>query len=97
MYTYSKDEQETIISFNELETEASVYTFNRRLINLLARLAGERPAECRLYRKLDSSCEYMVPKSWIRVRPPREASEAQREAARAALQKVRSSAPARGK
>lgn len=94
MYTYSKDEQETIISFNELEAEASIYTFNRRLINLLARLAGERPEECRLYRKLDSSCEYMVPKSWIRVKPPREASEAQKEAARAALQRMRASAPA---
>lgn len=94
MYSYSKDEQETIICFNELEAAASVFTFNRRLINLLARLAGERPAECRLYRKYDNSCEYIVPKSWIRVKPPREASEAQKEAARAALQRMRTSAPA---
>ncbi len=89
MAVYTPDERETIINFNEADPTASVFTFNRKLINTLAALAATRKNECSLYRQEESSREYIVPKSWIKVRPPRQASEAQKAAARAALQKAR--------
>ena len=69
----SRLEQETIINFNEEEKEASVYTFNRALQRKLARLAEEHPDECRKAKTWQpgESVEYIVPKKWIKVSPPK--------------------------
>ncbi len=69
----SRIEQETIINFNEEEKEASVYTFNRALQRKLARLAEEHPDECRKAKTWQpgESVEYIVPKKWIKVSPPK--------------------------
>ena len=69
----SRLEQETIINYNEEEKLASVYTFNKSLKRKLARLAEERPSECRLAKtwQPEESVEYLVPKKWIKVSPPR--------------------------
>ena len=87
----SRLEQETIINFNEAEQTASVYTHNKALRRKLDKLAAERPEDCHFASesRKGQAGDYIVPKSWIRVKPPRIASEAQREAARAALQKAR--------
>lgn len=87
----SKVEAESIFNFNEEEAEASVYTHNKRLIRQLAKLAAERPQECRLARECRDgvAVEYTLPKSWLKIRPPRAASAAQRAAAVAALAKAR--------
>lgn len=87
----SKIEAETIFNFNEEEAEASIYTHNKRLIRQLAVLAAERPQECRLGRNCHNGAavEYLVPKTWLKIRPPRTASEAQKTAARLALQRAR--------
>lgn len=73
-------EQETIINFNEEEKSASVYTHNRPLIRKLEKLAKERPGEVRLVKvsHLGQAVEYYVPKSWLRINPPRQLSEEQR-------------------
>ena len=41
-------EQETIISFNEEEKTAGIYTHNKILRQKLAALARDRPEDCRL-------------------------------------------------
>ena len=87
----SRYEQETIISFNEEEQTASVYTHNRALRNRLQKLAQERPTECRL---LDTgsggrAADYSIPTGWVRVRPTRILSEAEREQRRQAARMAR--------
>lgn len=67
----SRYEQETIISYNEEEQTASVYTFNGPLRRKLEKLAEERPEECRLQEARScGSVEFIVPKKWIKVKPP---------------------------
>ena len=89
----SKLEQETIINFNEAEKEASVYTFNPALKRKLIDLAEKRPDEVKPAGTLfsEDAVEYLVPKSWIRLYPPRETrelTEEQKEAARARIAKI---------
>ena len=64
-------EQETIIGFNEEEKTAGIYTHNKVLRQKLEALARDRPEDCRLV-------DYTIPKSWIKIAPPRIASEAQK-------------------
>lgn len=75
-------EQETIINFNEADSAASVYTHNRALIRQLDKLAQERPGDC--HREKTShdgkAVDYIIPKAWVKVKPPRIASEAQKAA-----------------
>ena len=87
----SREEQETIINYDESSGEASVYTHSGKLIRQLVKLAAERPQECRLVREFHdgAASEYAIPKNWIRIRPPRTATAAQRAAAVAALTKAR--------
>ncbi|MCD7837902.1 MAG: hypothetical protein LUG65_03200 [Clostridiales bacterium] len=82
----SKQEQETIITYNEAEATANVYTHNRALRRRLETLANERPEDCNLSRTFPSGAvEYTVPRQWVKLTPPRVASEAQK----AALAKAR--------
>ena len=87
-------EQETIINFNEEEKTASVYTHNGTMRRRLEQLAQERPEDCRLFKTCHDgqAIEYYIPKNWIKIRPPRVASEAQKAAAMAALQKAKNKA-----
>lgn len=75
-------EQETIISFNEEEKTAGIYTHNKILRQKLAALARDRPEDCRLVKVSHSgrAVDYTIPKSWIKIVPPRTASEAQKAA-----------------
>ena len=84
-------EQETIINFNEEEKIASVYTHNKALIRKLEQLSKERPEEVRLFKTTHwgQAVEYYVPKSWLKIKPPRVASEAQKQASRKAAEKGR--------
>lgn len=50
----SNQERETVITFNEAESFAEVFTYNSRMKRTLAGLAADRPAMCstlRLTRK----------------------------------------------
>ena len=75
-------EQETLISFNEEEKNAGIYTHNKALRQKLAALARDRPEDCRLVKVSHGgrAVDYTIPKSWIRIVPPRIASEAQKAA-----------------
>ena len=69
------EERETIITFNEKEPTASVYTMNGALIRKLADDAR------RIKTYPDGAQEYEVPKKWVKVNASRILSDAQREAA----------------
>ena len=77
-------EQETIISYNEEEKVASVYTHNVALQRRLAALAAERPDECKLIRSCQDgdAMEYEVPKRWVKIRANRILTEEQLQKAR---------------
>ena len=64
-------ERETIITYNEAEKEANVYTHNKALLRKLEAWAKERPEECHMRRGDDMAADYIVPKKWVKVLPPR--------------------------
>lgn len=77
-----KEERETIITYNEAEPVANVYTMNGALIRKLEGLVESRPGEARRVKTYpDGAQEYEVPKKWVRVNASRILSGAQREAA----------------
>lgn len=86
-----KYERETIINFNEAETTASVYTFNRSLQSKLNKLLGSNP-DISLKYSDEERAEYIVPKKWIKVSPPRQVNltDEQRAAAAERLSAARS-------
>lgn len=85
----SQYERETIISYNEADRTASVYTHSRALLRKLRTLAVERPGECRQERGI----EFTVPKTWIHIYPPRKAApltEEQKQMRREQLARAKS-------
>jgi len=79
----SKYEKETIVNFNEGETEATVYTHNADLKRRLAEFSRKYPALCRM------KCEngaggvtYVLEKSRLSIRLVPPYSEERRAAAR---------------
>lgn len=83
-----KEERETIITYNEAEPVASVYTMNGALIRKLEGLTESCPGEARRVKTYpDGAQEYEVPKKWIRVQPPRVLTDKQKAAMTARLRK----------
>ncbi len=84
----SRLEQETCITFNEAEPDAWVHTHRRALWRELERrgLVAEREdvLEGRVVAKA-----FRVPKDWIRIRPPRRVTTAQRAASRRNMRRLR--------
>lgn len=78
-----KYERETIINFNEAETTASVYTFNRSLQSKLNKLLSSNP-DISLKYSDEERAEYIVPKKWIKVSPPRQVNLTDEQRAAAA-------------
>jgi hypothetical protein len=67
----SRYEQETVISFNEEEPTASVYTHNNKLRGKLERMALDFPDKVRLERRgPDGAVSFTVPKRCVSVREP---------------------------
>jgi len=66
-------------------------THNPALRRKLEKLTQEKPDECKLHRinHEGQALEFIIPKKWIKITPPRKQSEAQRAAAILALQKAR--------
>lgn len=64
----TRQEQETVINFNEAESDAIVYTHNGALIRKLERLLAERPEQVRRGKSYtDGGMEYIIPKRWVKV------------------------------
>lgn len=84
-----KEERETIITYNEAEPTASVYTMNGALIRKLDGLAQTRPDDARRVKNYpDGAQEYEVPKKWVKISPPRVYSEEQKHAMEERLRKA---------
>lgn len=86
-------EREVHICYSDDSDEAQIYALNRPAQRKLLKLCEKRPDEIRCdgtYRK-DSlqPLTFYCPKSWVKIRPTRRVSDAQREAARANIQKAR--------
>ncbi len=77
-YKLSKEERETIISFNEKEDKATVYTCSTQVKNRLNELSLKSSD---IYRKKEDeySQTYIIPKKIIRFTLPRELSEEDRQ------------------
>ena len=76
----SKLERETIITYNEAEAEAEIYTYNRPLQRKLERLALERPEEVKiLCADRTGSKTLRLPKKFVSVRATRQISPELRE------------------
>lgn len=76
----SKYEQETIITFNENEKEANVYTYNSNLKKKISALCQERPEEAKQIADDErGGLTFEIPKKWVKVNPGRILTEEQRE------------------
>ena len=76
-----KVERETVIEYVQSETEARVATYDRPLIRRLIRLGIEPEVAEKEFGRIFYA-EFVVPRSWLRVSPPRRVTEAQKESAR---------------
>ena len=64
-------ERETIILYNQSEGEASVYSFDPKMISKLEKLASKYPDEIRLEKEHgDGVYTYTVPKECVVIREP---------------------------
>ena len=75
-------EKETIIIFNEGESRAECFTYNRRLTSRLKRLCESHGDEIEHIRDNGvGGLTFAFPKAWVRVNPKRRTSDKQRAAA----------------
>ena len=72
-------ERETIINFNNAEKTASYYTLNYGKRQMLLELANEYPDDVKIIAQREDMVEATLPKSWIKVRPPRKMTEEERQ------------------
>lgn len=80
----SRYEQESVILFNEGDTEADVYTHNVRWKKRLAELAKSYPAQCQFVRKNREGGEtYKVDKKLLSIRTPYSEERRQKDRERA--------------
>ena len=77
----TQEERETIITYNQGPDEAHIFTCDPVLMRHLES-KGVRPERIETAGGRISAKEYRVPKRWVKVNPPRQVTESQREAAR---------------
>ena len=83
MAKLSKYEKETIINWNEGESQASIYTFHASLKRRLAEFSEKYPQLCRLVSSTpEGSVTYVIDKSRLSIRLIPPFSEEQRAAMR---------------
>lgn len=77
MSNLTKYEMETIMDYNQAEKRASCFTHDPALIRRLDRLTQKYEA-ITVCRKGEGWREYLFPRSWIKIRPPRQLSDEKR-------------------
>ena len=91
-YKRTAIERETIINYNNEEDTANVYTWNKSLIKKLsALLFDDHDIQCKY---ADEECAtFVVPKSWVKVSPPRKVNLSEEQKAERAerMRKARES------
>lgn len=73
----TKGEMETIITYNQAESEASIFTYDKSLINKIEKMRENDPRIVVL-KEGDGWKEYSLPKKAVKVRMPRELSDEER-------------------
>lgn len=91
MKKLTKQEKETMIIFNEQDNDASISTYNVALLRKLERLHQERPDECEKHEIFCDGSQYLVPKKWIKINPPKKMSDEVKAKAAERLKKARES------
>lgn len=79
----TKEEQETIILYDNANKTASVYTCDRSLIKKLTKLMVSKD-DITLERQDDESATFIVPRKWIKVQPPKQVNFTEEQRALAA-------------
>ena len=74
----TREEMETIATFNEADTTADVETFSSRLIRDIHKAADMYPDDVTIIDNGDGSIRAIFPKKWIKVRAPRILTDEQR-------------------
>ena len=75
----TNEERETIISFNEQENTARVFTYNKKMSNYLREQASDPQSKCiALEDNLNGALTFEVPKKWVKIRRPRQFTDEQR-------------------
>ena len=81
------EEQETdiIILPNQVEERVSIYTSSSNMLTKLWKLHEQRPDELLVVKDDKYGTEFSAPRTWIKVKPPKQYSEEQKEKMRAVL------------
>lgn len=86
----SNHERETVFYYNEAEKIAIVDTYNVKLQQKLAEYAEKYPDECKFVAAHDwGNQRYDLPKTWIKVVPPRQLTPEERKKRSAAMHELR--------
>jgi len=83
-------ERETIILFNEAEPTAEIEAHNKVMKRRLENIRRGHPESITLIRRDKYADTYAFPKKWIKIIPPRRATEKQREHLKQARANVKS-------
>jgi len=83
-------ERETVITFNDDESKATVYSCQRPIWTKMEKL-GVEPTKTFRQGGLPIAYQYEVPKRWIKISKTRVVSEEHREKARINMTKLRKS------
>ena len=78
-----KEEKETISRWDETPEKATLFTYNRALINKMDSYMTSHPEDVECVRKENiddtESATYLIPKRWVKVSPLRKVSEENRK------------------
>jgi len=76
---YSKEEQETHITYNELEKVAYVYTLKKSLIKRLLQYCKEFPNDYKLEKTDGDGHSFITPKRLVQIRKPKVYTQEQKD------------------
>lgn len=89
MYRPTREEQETIINFDESTDRSTVYTHSAAMIRKLDQYCETHPNEYQLINQDEFSRTYEIPKKYISIRKPNKISEEQKAILSERLRKAR--------
>lgn len=70
MPTVRLEEQETAINIDYENGKAFVFTSNPVMKKKLASMLNDKPEDVELYLQTETDISVIVPKGWIKIRPP---------------------------
>ena len=83
------DVTENVIEWQRDSQKATVTICQKSMINKIRKLAEARPNECQIIAEnKDNSIVAHIPRKWIKISPPKEVSDEQREISRQNMMKL---------